>query len=365
MTFNNIEIPTNSYANPAPNWQIFDGVNIGVIHDGQNRYLILKNLNTAVRFIEPNTSVTDKAAIIGYNTSNVYFLNFVKNQVRNIPTSGTSINESYINLNEFNSYQTSALIGTNLTQNVFNARCGNVDNSTVVVGGFLSNPSPGLTVAGTTVSDGDMCYMYSTDNGATFQGPIFPFYDETLDQFYNGHPINVLFINDNWVWYIVRNFGASQGSNIVFDQTLGVDLAADVKFDPYLETPTASLANYQLPYVFFDNKLFFQDTNKTGYFTFNFEDDTIAFSTLANISSIVQVGSVLRITTLDSCTPVEISAVGTVANNIITTFNVQGAPFTLQITPGQVLIEEEGNYNSPLYNGLINSDHNVQPSELI
>jgi len=362
MTFNNIELLANTYTYKAPNHQIYDGSNIAVIHDGTQRHLIIKNIAAAVTFIEPNANITETSFIVGGTSTKVFFANPDTNQLRSISNTGTIINEQYHNLNFFNKYRDLAIIGTNTTQNVFKPTCGNVFGETIVVGGTLQNISAGLLVGGLTIPNNTMCYMYSTNSGETFQGPFFPFLVNGVNQIDSGHPCGVIFVNDNY--YFVTITANGQNLNVV--QSLGVDLIGDdILAIGDLDNP-ANVNNYQLPLAFFDNKIFLQDTNRTGYFTFNLEDDTINFTTLANITAFSIVGSELRITTLDSCTPTLVPAVNNAGINTITSFNLNGFEIKLQVNVGKVLVEDTPtvNINPPLYNGVVNSDHFLQPASV-
>lgn len=359
MTFNNIEVLNNTYNNKAPNHQIYDGSNIAVIHDGVERHMIIKNLNTAVSFIEPNSNITETCFIVGGTSTRLFFANPNTNQLRSISNTGTVISEEIHNLNHFNKYRDLAFVGTNTTQNIFKPTCGNVFSETIVVGGTLLNTSSGLNVGGEIVPSNAMCYMYSNNSGETFQGPFFPFLVNGTSQISPGHPCGVVFVNDNYYFITITPDG--QNLNVV--QSLGVDLIGDDVLDVGdLDNP-ANNNNYQLPFSFFDNKLFFQDTNRTGYYTFDLETDSIQFNTLANITAFSIVANELRITTLDSCSPTVIVGVNNSGANVITSFTLNGEPKELHINVGKVLVEDTG-APSPLYNGTVNSDHFLQPASI-
>lgn len=358
MTFNNIEVLNNTYSNKAPNHQIYDGANIAVIHDGVERHMIIKSLNTAVSFLEPNSNTAETCFIVGSTSTRLFIANPDTNQLRSISNTGTVINEQIHNLNHFNKYRDISFVGTNTTQNIFKPTCGNVFGETIVVGGTFLNASGGLIVDGKAVSSNAICYMYSDNSGETFQGPVFPFLDSN-DDIDIGHPIGVVFVNDNY--YFVTLGINGQNLNIV--QSLGVDLIGDDILDiGDLDNP-ANTNNYQLPFSFFDNKLFFQDTNRTGYYTFDLETDTIQFTVLANITAFSIVANELRITTLDGCAPTVIVGVNNSGANVITSFYLNREFKELHINVGKVLVEDTG-APSPLYNGTVNSDHFLQPASI-
>lgn len=372
MTFNHIEIPTAADSLNRSTWLIYDGPSISVIHDGVHRYMYLKNIGTAVKFKEPNTSYTggNTAFIIGSNGASLFMLNPTTRQLRSISTNGIALNEQIVNLNDYNKYK-DVQYTSNTTQNTFVPSCGHVNGNTIVIAGRLENISPGLSIptfiSTATINANTLCYMYSTNSGSSFEGPFFPFINQTPENLFTGRCVNVLFINDNWVFYNSVNLGASQGSNLFFVQSLGVDFNADPIFDPYLETPSASVDRMSLPMVYFDNKIFFQDTLKTGYHLYDFTDDSYSFNVLANITAFTIVVNELRIT-VDDCDPVIIPAENEAGAVTITSFNLSGADYTIDIGLGVTFIEEQSqNIVSPMFtNGSfnLNSDHFLHPANL-
>lgn len=363
MTFNNIELLNNTYGYRAPNHQIYDGANIAIIHDGTQRHMIIKNIATAVTFIEPNANITETPFIVGGTSTRVFFANPDQKQLRSIANTGTIINEQIHNLNYFNIYRDIQYVGTNTTQNIFRPTCGNVFGETIVIGGTLENVSAGITIGGLTVPNNAICYMYSSNSGESFEGPFFPFLINGINQIDSGHCTGVLFINDNYYFVTLTTNG--QNLNVV--QSLGVDLIGDDVLNiGDLDNP-ANVNSYQLPLTFFDNKIFIGDTNRTGYYTFDLELDTITFTTLANITAFSIVENELRITTLDSCTPTAVAGVGNNGVNTITSFLLDGVEVELQVNVGKVLVEDTPtvNINPPLYNGVVNSDHFLQPASVV
>ena len=367
MTFNNLEIRESANNLPRSTWYIYDGSNIAVIHDGTKRYIYIKNINTAVEFIEPNTTYTNNstAFIIGSNRSNLYFLNPTTRQLRAIGTDGVSINEQFYNINDFNKLK-DLRYGT--TGNDFVPTCGHIKDSTIVLGGYMESVQPGISIDNRAIANETAAYMYSVDNGATFIGPIFPFINPINNTFYTGRVINTLFINDNWVFYVSFNLGASQGTNLNFVQTLGVDSIGNNIFDPFLETPSASASNLSLPMVYFDNKIYFQSSNKTGYFVYTYETDTSNFVTLENITGFSIVPGELRITTLDSCDPVIIPALNEQGAVTITSFKLLGTDFKINIGIGKTYVEEtfENDEAFVFTNNTdsLNTSHFLQPASL-
>ena len=357
MTFNNIEVLNNTYSNKAPNYQIYDGANIAVFHDGVERHMIIKNLNTAVSFKEPNSSITETSFIIGSTSTRLFFANPNTNQLRSISNTGTVVNEQIHNLNYFNKYRDLSFVGNNTTQNIFKPTCGNVFGETIVVGGTLLNASAGLTVANKSILTNAMCYMYSDNSGETFQGPFFPFLNNNSD-IDVGHSIGVVFVNDNYYFVVI----GINGQDLSVVQSLGVDLIGDSILAGALDNP-ANSNNYQLPIAFFDNKIFFQDTNRSGYYTFNLETDNVDFTVLPNITTFSIIANELRITTLDSCTPTVIVGVNNSGANVITSFILNGEHRELHINVGKVLVQDTG-ASSSLYNGTVNSDHFLQPASI-
>ena len=373
MTFNHIEIPTATDNLNRSTWLIYDGPNIAVIHDGVNRYMYLKNIKTAVKFKEPNATFTGGATafIIGSNLSTLFILNPSTKQLRTIATSGVNINEKVINLNDFNKYK-DLQYTSNITQNTFVPTCGHVNQDTVVIGGYLQTISSGLSIQSeqgpATIGANTICYMYSTNGGSTFNGPFFPFINQDPQTLFTGICTNILFINDNWVFYNTVDLGSSIGSNLFFVQTLGVDFIGDNIFDPYLDTPSADINVMSLPMVYFDKKIYFQNTLKTGYWVYNYIDDTHAFTALANISAFTIVGNELRITTGADCTPLIIPAENEAGAVTITSFNLGASDFTIDVGLGATLVEEGAeNADHPMFDnevGNFNSDHTLHPATI-
>ena len=369
MTFNNLEIPTNSYSNRGSNWFIYDGNDIALIHDGLHRYMYIKNIQTAIKFKEPNTDSLNTAFIIGNNATNIYFLNPTTKQIRSISTNGQTLNEIYFNLNDYN-YLKDLQYTSNSTENSFMPTCGTVINEYIIIGGYLQNPSPGLIIDSIIVPNEALCYMYSNNGGATFQGPFFPFINTSDNTLLIGRCLNILKVNDNFIFYIARDTGAITQTNINIVQTLGVDFIGNNLFPLYLENSIALLTNYQLPFIYIDNKLYYQDTNKTGYFTYDFETDTNLFSLLNNITGFTNDTNTLRITTSDSCLSTDISPVNNTASNIISTGTINNTSISIQLNLGKTFIEEiDENLISQMFTdnptGKINSNHFLQPAELI
>jgi hypothetical protein len=375
MTFNHIEIPTTSDSLNKSTWLVYDGPNISVIHDGISRYMYIKNIGTAVRLKEPNTSYTSEttAFIIGSNSSTLFILNPSTKQIRSMSTNGVVLNEQIINLNDYNKYK-DIQYTSNPTQNTFVPTCGHVSNNSIVIGGYLENISLGLSVptpnsnSSINIANRTLCYMYSINNGSSFIGPFLPFISQNSQNLFTGTCINILFVNDNWVFYNAVDLGVSQGSNLFFIQSLGVDFIADPIFNPYLETPSASINSISLPMVYFDKKIFFQDTLKTGYHVYDFTDDSYTFNVLNNISAFTIILNELRITTRDDCDPIIISAENQTGSVTITSFNLGGQEYKIDIGLGVTLIEEENQNNiHPMFsNGEIplNSDHFLHPANL-
>jgi len=361
MTFNNIEVPNNTYSNTAPNNQIYDGNNIAVIHDGFKRHMIIKDIATAVTFREPNSSGSP-SFIIGGTSTKVFFCNPNTNQLRSISNTGTIINEQIHNLNFFNKYKDLQYTGTNATRNTFRPTCGNIFGEVIVVAGYLENASAGLSIAGQAVTSNSICYMYSENSGSTFEGPFFPFIKSGNNEFQQGLALGIVFVNDNYYFTLID--GTIHKLNVV--QSLGVDLIGDdILNDGDLDSP-ANLNNNQLAISYFDNRLFFQNTNRTGYYEFNLETDSLSFTTLSNITSFSVIDNQLVITTLNECTPVIVIANNNSGLNTITSFILNGEKVELQINIGKVLVEDNPpeNFNSPLYNGVINTDHFLQPATI-
>jgi len=365
MTFNHFEISTTANNLPRSTHLIYDGSNISVIHDGTHRYLFLKNINTGVKFIEPNTTLagSETAFIIGSNTSNLYFLNPTTRQVRTINTNGVTINEQFYNLNDFNRLKD---LQYGSTGNNFIPTCGHVTGSTIVIGGYTNSMQPGVVIDSKTIGSEVVCYMYSTDSGSTFEGPVFPFINPSTGNLYTGRVINTLFVNDNWIFYVALDLGSTTGTNLNFVQTLGVDFIGNNIFDPFLETPGAPLTNWSLPMVYFDKKIFFQDSSRTGYHIYDFTDDSNTFTVAANITAMTVVVNELRITDSTDCDPIVIPAENEAGAVTITTFDLNGGSYTIDIGLGKTFIDEsDKNATIPmLAPGALNTSHFLQPAIL-
>lgn len=367
MTFNNIEIPQHVVTPVSPNSYIFDGVDLAMLHDGLHRYVIIKNINTAVRLIEPNTSSSNYAHVIGDNTSNIFVVNPGQRQVRILTASGSNIFENVINLNDFNQLRDISIVGSNLTQNIFIPQGGGVNGNNIVVGGYISNVGGAPTIGGNAIQSNALCYMASTDSGGTWTGPWFPFVLSTPTfQFLEGTVIGAVFYQDNWYFQISEKIGTQYTNKLILVEALGVDLIGDEVPGSAMESLTADPAVYQLPLLAYDNGIWTVDTARNGYFFYDLEIESINFTSLPNVTAITRVGSEVRITSETNCTPTAIPASASTGENRLTVTALPGTPLNIDIEPGKILIDDDQSDGTvfSMLGGAVESDHYVQPSNV-
>ena len=365
MTFNNIEIPQHVVTPPTPNSYIFDGVDLAMLHDGLSRYVIIKNINTAVRLIEPNTSSSNYAHVIGDNISNVYVVNPGQRQVRILTASGSNIFENVVNLNDYNRLRDISIVGSNLTQNIFVPRGGGVSGDFVVVGGYIDNVGGAPTIGGEAIQTNALCYMYSDDSGGTWSGPWFPFVINTPTfAFLEGTVISTVLYQDNWYFQISELVGSQYTSKLISVGSLGVDLIGDEAPGSVIENLTADETVYQLPIAAHNNGIYTVDTVRNAFYFYDFETQATISTPFPGVNNITRVGSDLQITQDIDCTPSTISAsVGTGANRV-TVLDIGGIPFNMNIGVGKILIDDDqGAGITPAMLGVpVESDHFLQPS---
>lgn len=308
MTFNHFEIPISSNNLSRSTHLIYDGPNISIIHDGVSRYIYLKDTSIGVKFKEPNTDLMteDTAFIIGSNNTNLYILNPSTRQLRSIDITNLTNNEKFYNLNDYNKFKD---LSYGNTGNNFIPTCGHVNNSTIVIGGYMNSMQPGVIIEGQPIVSDNPCYMYSIDNGLTFLGPFFPFINTDTNTLYLGRIINLLFTNNTWIFYMVFNIGAANGVNLNSISGLGLNFNGTNLYNPFLETPNALLTNWSLPMKYFDNRIFFQNTTKTGYHIYSFIDNSHNFNLAANITAMTIVNNELKITNSTDCSTITIPAI--------------------------------------------------------
>lgn len=365
MTFNNIEIPIPTIAPSAPNTYIYDGVDLAMIHDGLNRYVIVKDIETAVRLPEPNTSSSNYAHIIGDNVSSVFIVNVAQRQVRKVTSSGANLTETVVNLNDYNRFRSFQTVGTNLTQNVFIPQGGGVQGSSVVVGGYISNTT-GFSIGGEVVQSNAICYMSSENSGATWSGPWFPFThtDVVPFGFMEGTVVAALFYKDNWYFQLTNKQGSQYDLSIAVVESLGVDLIGDLLTDgpiaPLAETETI----YQLPFLAHNNFLFFSNTNRTGYYTYNLETDTPTFTSLDNVTNFTKNGATADVTSENDCTVTVNGGAESFGQNTLLVTNLGGTEIALYQAAGKILVNDDQDQNpvNPMLGVAIETDHFLQPS---
>ena len=368
MTFNNIEIPVHTITPPTPNTYIYDGVDLAMIHDGLHRYVIVKDIETAVRLPEPNTNTSNYAHVIGDNVTSVFVVNVAQKQVRKITSSGANLTETVVNLNDYNRFRSFEIVGTNLTQNVFIPQGGGVQGSAIVIGGYISNPT-GFSIGGQVVQANAICYMSSEDSGATWTGPWFPFIhtDTAPFGFMEGTVVAALFYKDNWYFQLTNRQGSQYDLSISVVESLGVDLIGDLLQDGPISAFTETETIYQLPFLAHNNFLFFSNTNRTGYYTYNLETDTPTFTTLDNVTNFTKNGSTVDITTENDCNITINGGAESTGQNIISAFTLGSTNLLLVQTAGKILVNDDQTQGvtNPMLNTVIETDHYLQPSEII
>ena len=115
MTFNNLEVLLGNENTTL----IQDGSTMSIFHDGTNRHVIIKNINTGVTLPEPNTTPGSPAYLINSDSNNALIINPGTRQLRKLTITGNNFSESIINLNDYNRLKDFSIVGTNTTQYVF------------------------------------------------------------------------------------------------------------------------------------------------------------------------------------------------------------------------------------------------------
>ena len=366
MTFNNIEIPVHTIAPPTPNTYIYDGVDLAMIHDGLHRYVIVKDIETAVRLPEPNTSTANYAHVIGDNVTSVFIVNVAQRQVRKITSSGANLTESVVNLNDYNRFRSFEIVGTNLTQNVFIPQGGGVQGSAIVVGGYISNPT-GFSVGGEVVQANAICYMSSEDSGATWTGPWFPFTqtDTAPFGFMEGTVVAALFYKDNWYFQLTNKQGSQYDLSISVVESLGVDLIGDLLQDGPISALSETETIYQLPFLAHNNFLFFSNTNRNGYYVYDLEADSFTFTALDNVTNFTKNGATVDVTSENDCNVAIRGGDESDGENTLLAFTLGNTAFLLIQTAGKILVNDDQDINpvNPMLGVSIETDHFLQPSE--
>lgn len=366
MTFNNIEIPQNQVGTKTPNTQLYDGVTMAMVHDGLQRHIIIKSLETSVTLPEPDLLPGEYAHLIGGNSTSIFIANAPQHQLKKLTISGTNINPSTINLDEYNRLMDISIIGTNTTRNNFIPQAGYVNNNLIIIGGEISNTF-GVTIGGEVLQDGALCYMYSEDSGATFSGPWFPFVNGSNVSL-EGTVVAITQYLDNFYFQIVQDATAGNfhmGVQVV--EALGADLIGDYLTGHPVLLNTATDDFYQLPFVAADKKLYFCSTARNSYYIHDIEDDTFSTNPVSTISNIQTIANDVYITLEDNCTPIIITPTALTDQESFSLFYLFDEPYFLNLKSGKILVDDDQGVG-PTYQMLggasVQSDHFLQPVEI-
>lgn len=366
MTYNNIEFPQVQTLAKTPRTGVYDGPTMALIHDGVNRHVIIKNIETAVTIPEPDLVAFEYAHVMGGDSNNIYILNPYQRQIKKLTIAGNSLNTTVINLNDFNRLKDISIVGTNTTRNNFIPQAGYVNNNLVIIGGEIENAFS-LTIGGEAVVDGALCYMSSEDSGATFSGPWFPFVNGS-NVALQGTVVAITDYLDNYYFEIVQDATASNfhlGVQVV--EALGADLIGDYLTGHPVLLNTATDDFYQLPMIATDKKIYFTATDRNSYYVHDLETDVVSNPAITNITNIAVVSGDVYITSEDSCTPTVISPTSNAGENPLMNFYLMDSPYDLNVKSGKILVDDDQGVG-PTYlmlGGPVQSDHFLQPTDII
>lgn len=358
MTFNNIEISRDRYYKDFSHIDIYDGSNLAMLHDGRSKYLYLKNQNITVVIPEQNAENED-VAYIGASSSRIYTINSTYTQLNSISTTGTTLQEEVVQLNNFNRLKDFSYVGTNNTLNTFYPKCGYVQNNLIVIGGHIGQVSSGLNIESKNISQNSTCYMYSNNSGASFKGPFFPLINKTTSSVLTEDLYAITYINDNWYFY----HGNDTGGQLSVAQSIGVDFIADPLLTQRIST--TNQPNYQAPLFYFNNAIYYQGLERNTYYRYSLLDNNNYQTVYTEpIFYLKPIGDKLYICLKDSCDPIIVNRNESSARNTIGVFTIGESTYRINVGLGKTLIDEESeNIESEHFNSgsKVNSDHYIQP----